>query len=130
MIYEDENGNKRWTPEVTEGVDLLEMAMNIRQGTTGLPVCIWVSTGEASGTDIGHGPRIKAMSTHDQRVKKDLMYSIGILPPHRIVKPAGVQIDQDDFKKVISWIELNKDSLLAYWNDEIDAPEFLKMIKK
>lgn len=109
---------------------LCEMAMNLRPSDTGLPMAIWVSTKESAGKDIVHGPRIKVMSTDDQKVKKDLMYSIGILPPHKMSKRSNVK--DSDIKKTLpivkEWINKNKETLLLYWNDEIGTSEFISML--
>lgn len=122
MIYE-EDGKKRWKSDV---ISLMEMAMNLRQSDSGLPMVIWVSTREAYGVNISHGPRIKVMSTHDQKAKRDLMYSVDITPPFRVRKSQLMKIDPSDLKTVKQWIKNNRESLIRYWNDDIGAQEFLE----
>lgn len=109
---------------------LYEMAMNLRPSDTGLPMSIWVSTKESAGKDIVHGPRIKVMSTDDQKVKKNLMYSIGILPPNKISKRRNIK--DSDINKTLpvikDWMNKNKEPLLLYWDDEISTNQFMSMI--
>ena len=116
---------------IVEEDDLLtEMAMTLRPQETGLPVNIWISTKESAGKQISHAARIKAMSTHDQKTKASLTYSVTIHPPYTIYNKNKVRIDVKDFKKVNEWIKANKDAILLYWEDEIGSPELLDLIKQ
>jgi hypothetical protein len=35
-----------------------------------------------------------------------------------------------DFRLVRQWIELNRNTIVSYWNDEIDAYEIVERLKK
>jgi len=108
---------------------MMEMAMNLRQPETGLPMVIWVSTKESAGKEIGHACRIKVMNTHDQKAKKDLMYTLDVYAPFAARRPHGMKISSDDLRIAREWIKANHEALLEYWNDDISASDFLAKIK-
>lgn len=110
MIYEDESGNKRWTPEVE---DLFEMT-NLFPRTTHLPFTVWISPkGKAK-----HGPRIKVDSSPEAIV------SVEDAP--RLIHG---DLSSKDFQKIKEWIILNKEALLRHWNLETDGSEVVKELK-
>ena len=97
--------------------------VSVRRKHTGIPNTIFLST-------RGHGrhaARIKvainlpdslnaasstaSMLIHDYRV-------IGATMPPRLVE------------ELKQWIDLNRDALMAYWNEEIDTAELLERLRR
>jgi len=106
-----------------ECIDIYEMA-NLHKEDTGISnVVIWVSGG---GEKLKHGPRIKVV--HGNKFKPELSSTIPLTPPMRIIGNADVS--QEEFAQIIDWIELNRDIILKYWNDEISTHTLLDSIKK
>lgn len=103
--------------------DLFEMS-NIRKMESGLPVNIFVSSG--GSVNHQHGPRIKAMiSTGD---KFNISDTVSIVLKRDITGadiigyktlPAAV------ISAIREYINLNYDTLLAYWDDEISTKELI-----
>ena len=93
---------KKWEDKKKEL--LFEMA-NISSSKTGLPVMIWISynTGKEK-----HYARIKIKVANDW-----IPITISDNPE---VKTDKVKIKSATLNKIISWIVLNKDVLLKYWN--------------
>ncbi len=94
--------------------DLFLMA-NLFQEDTGLPMIIWVS--ERGHTQ--HGPRIKVSKSHSAKVDIYNTVSVSITNKPEIV--AGEGLSNRDLKLITDYILLNKETLLAYWNNEIST---------
>ena len=99
---------------------LNEMA-NLNPEMTGIPFTIWVSV----GLGVRHGPRIKV--SKGPKFKKDdhVTITIGKIP---IV--IGDGISQDDLAQISQWINLNKPTLLQFWENEISSTTLKNNIKK
>lgn len=70
------------------------------------------------------------MVTHDQKAKRDLMFSVDVHSPYLVRRPHGMKINGNDLKVIRQWIKDNQELLINYWNDEISVPDFLKGLKK
>jgi hypothetical protein len=121
--------------ELIDTLDIFEMAANLKQEDTGLPFIIWASTKESSGTEIGHGPRVKVQVNHAPKARKELMISLSISddPQFVIKKPRDQKLLKSlaskDQKLAKAFVLANKDTLLAYWNDEIGTKKMLDDLK-
>jgi len=105
-----------------EEMNLWEMA-NLRPKDTGIDnYVIWISSGEA----VQHGPRIKIAKGLKWDKKNNATLPLTGLP--RIIGDIGVT--QDEFSKIVEWINLNKDALMLFWNSELSTKEILELLKK
>lgn len=104
-----------------EKMNLWEMA-NLRPKDTGLNVVIWVSSGQG----VKHGPRIKVCSGPKWDETK-----CSTIPLTGIYKVIGnADISQEEFSKIVKWIEINKKALLDFWNGKIQyTQDLLNMLK-
>lgn len=99
---------------------IFEMA-NLPARRTGLKYQVWYSA---------------KVEKHQPRVKVDLGdgHSISILIDSHEVVGATNRISSKDLNDIINWIDLNKEILLAYWNDahtgSIDNGDVLENIRK
>jgi len=88
--------------------------------STGLPFVVWVSYRGNARHDI----RVKVSSGPKARMEE--MQSVAIRPaPHLVngeMKPA-------DFRKLSRWIELNRQTLIDYWEGEIDTKDLINQLK-
>ena len=108
--------------------DLFEMS-NIRKSESGLPMNIYVSSG--GSVNMRHGPRIKVMNTSADKFNPNSTISIILKKDITDDDIIGYQsITADELKKIRQYINLNYDTLLAYWNDEISTTEMATALKK
>jgi hypothetical protein len=96
-----------------------EMA-NFDPDDTGLDTRIWISVkGHAR-----HGPRLKVV-TDD---KKLLSVSLS-QEPTVMAAPARYRFSAGSLRKVEAYIQLNLDTLLAYWHEDISTPELVRRLR-
>lgn len=108
--------------------ELNEMA-NLSKERTNLSVIVWV---QVNNPMQHNSPRIKFNNSKSNTLSPDNLVPISISDdPHILSKPAPkMEISSSDFENVRSWIILNKDVLLKYWNAEIDTVELISKLKK
>ena len=102
-----------------EEIDFYLMA-NLSTRLTGLPFIIWISQ--------------RGNAKHDIRVKvapgpkaiPEEMVSVGIRPDVHVV--AG-ELASQDLEALRSWVELNLDVLVEYWNGDLLTDEALNRIR-
>ncbi len=101
---------------------LFEMA-NLRPRTTGLPMVIWVSErGRAR-----HGARIKVARSHGDRIDPYETLTVTLEEPEpRVI---GGALPATDYEAVRSFIAGNRETLVAYWNGEIDTAELIARLE-
>jgi hypothetical protein len=107
---------------------LFEMS-NLRKSETGLPMNIYVSSGGSVNTQ--HGPRIKVMvSTSD---KMDPYDTVSVMLKKDIT-PADVigykRLPESVIGVLRTYININYDTLIKYWNDELSTTEMIAQLKK
>lgn len=104
-----------------EYLNLFEMS-NLFPRTTGLPMTIFVSPrGQAK-----HDARIKVCITHGNRMNTENLAVVSIRPePHLLYG----ELDKNDLLLVYKWILLNKNPLIAYWDETIDTAELISQLK-
>lgn len=98
---------------------LFEMS-NFNPKTTGLKEVIYVSVKQGS-----HGPRLKVFK--DKRPQGENFTVTIDDNPKTIGK---VFVDAKELKRIIEFIQLNKEILIAHWNFEADSAELTSGIKK
>lgn len=88
---------------------------------TGLPFVVWIS--------------VRGGARHDIRVKvsrpawpwRSPMATVAIRPRVRVVEG---KLDADALSCLTAWIELNRATLIAYWECEIDTQDALARLRK
>lgn len=98
---------------------LYEMS-NIFQSETGLKEVIYVSVKQGS-----HGPRLKVFK--DKRPQGE-NFTVTIEDKPRTT--GKVFVDAKELKRIIEFIHLNKETLIAHWNFDTSAKDMLNSIVK
>lgn len=106
-----------------EAIDLYEMA-NLGPNTTGIQdIVIWVNGGVDK---LQHGPRIKVVK--GSKWRSDQSSTIPLTGVPRVI--GNAPITQDDFALIVKWIDLNRDLLIRYGNNEMDTAEFIQQLRR
>jgi hypothetical protein len=104
--------------------DLLpEMAANVWQETSGLPMIIWVSDRHKSKQRSS----IKVQTNHNKKPNPDNVAFVTVESDPVIV---GGELSSWDFELVKKFIFSNKDLLLKHWDYQIDTKELLNFLVK
>ena len=107
--------------DTLETEDLYEMA-NLFPRTTGLPMTVWVSARGRARHDV----RIKVNIAHGNQMSADNTAVVSVRPsPHLI---AG-RLSADDVRAVYSWVRLNSETIVAYWDGNIDTVQLAQTLK-
>jgi len=101
--------------------DLFEMA-NLYPDTTGLPMTVWVSPRGNTRHDV----RIKVNMTHGEQMNISNTAVVGVRPAPRVITG---QLSAADAQAVVQWIELNAETLVAYWDGRIDTARMIHQLK-
>ena len=103
--------------------ELFDMA-NLSPARTGLPMVIWISErGRAR-----HDARVKVSLVHGRKAHPDQTVSVSVRPTVEVV--AGPMLDPCDLALVRSWIELNREALLAYWDGDVLTDEVIDRLAR
>ena len=87
---------------------------------TGLPFVVWISVRGGARHDV----RVKVAP--GPKAQSSDMVSVGLRPDVHVVEGT---IDGPDLELLIQWIELNRDALVRYWNEEIDTVDVVSAIR-
>ena len=102
--------------EIVEGTqddsDLLFEMANLVQRDTGLPFVVWISPKGNARHDV----RVK-VSRSPKAVPSE-MVSVAIRPNVHVVEG---KMSASDLKLLGSWVELNRDVLVRYWDGDIES---------
>ena len=105
-----------------ENDDLFEMA-NLSPALTGLPMIDWISErGRAR-----HDARVKVALIHGRRARPDRTASVSVRPTVEVV--AGAEVERRDLELVRQWIELNRETIIAYWDGDLLTDEVITRLK-
>ena len=102
---------------------------NLRKKDTGLPVNIYVSSGDVISRR--HGPRIKVM--YDTDDKFNHYKTVSVILKKNITADDVIgyeQLPSSILNPVREYINLNYDVLLRYWNDDVSTLELGTLLKK
>lgn len=88
---------------------------------TGLPFVVWISARGGARHDI----RVK-VSRNAKALPGD-MATVGIRPGIRVIEGG---MDTRAFDQLKTWIELNRTTLIAYWDGEIDTQDAMSALIK
>ena len=116
-----------------------EMA-NLFPKHTGLPFVVWISVRGGARHDIRGLPfvvwiSVRGGARHDIRVKVSAsakanpgeLISVGIRPAVHVIDG---ELAPEALAKLTRWIELNRETLIAYWHGEIDTLDALAALEK
>ena len=95
---------------------------NLYPEQTGLPYYLWISVGQGAL----HGPRVKVARTPSDLPQN--MSSVSITEP--IMVHSGPPTSNKDLNQLKEWIELNRETLLNYWNMQASTLTTLQRIKR
>lgn len=118
---------QQWADKYKEmnGEDLLyEMANFLHSRHKELPSNIWVSVKNAN-----HGPRIKIQRNKGERMQIDDTFSMTVSDDPSIVGEVGSDLSTNDINYFKRFILKNKDTLLAYWNGELDTSDLTEKLE-
>ena len=96
-----------------EGQASYEMA-NLRPERTGLPFVVFISQKGGARHDV----RVKV--ARGAKVRPSEMVTVAIRPSVRVVRGA---LDPRDLTALTRWIEVNRDTLIRYWDGDIEYTE-------
>lgn len=98
-----------------------EMA-NLFPKHTGLPFVVWVSIQGGARHDVrvkvSPGPKAQAAN----------LISVGIRPNIHVIEDTG-EMSAADFNLLTHWIEVNRETIIQYWNGEIDTIDLAAAIR-
>ena len=98
-----------------------EMA-NLFPKHTGLPFVVWVSIRGRARHDV----RVRV--SLGSKVQPDDFISVGIRPAVHVIDGDGAMIPYQ-LGLLTEWIELNRETILQYWNEEIDTVDLAAAIR-
>ncbi len=96
-----------------EGQASYEMA-NLRPERTGLPFVVFISQKGGARHDV----RVKVAP--GAKVRPSEMVTVAIRPSVRVVRG---ELDPRDLALLTRWIDLNRNTLIEYWNGDIEYTE-------
>ena len=102
--------------------DLFEMA-TLYPATTELPMTVWVSPCGVARHDV----RIGVNMTHGNRMTIANTAIVAVGPVPRVVTG---QLLSTDEQTVFSWVTLNEDALVAYWEGRVDAAGLMQRLRR
>ena len=100
---------------------LWEMS-NLTSRSTNLPFVIFVNSG---GEKSKHTARIKVVKGIKWKPGEDVTIQIEGVP--RVIGKNSL-LTQDDFNKIMIWVNLNRETIMQYWNSEIDTATMINTI--
>jgi hypothetical protein len=98
--------------------------VNLSPKTTGLPTVIYISVKGNSK----HFARIKASSKRGNKLKADSLITITIDDNPVVIGDKG-DLTTKNIHQLIDFVIVNKQNLLDYWNELIDAAELIDRIR-
>ncbi|MBX9699074.1 MAG: hypothetical protein K2X74_06540 [Acetobacteraceae bacterium] len=101
---------------------LFEMA-NLYPRTTGLPMTVWVSPRGGARHDV----RVKVCRVPGDRMVIEDAASVAVRPEPVLVEG---ELDTASLAAVSSWIRLNQDVLVAYWDGTADTAELVQRLQR
>lgn len=92
----------------------LYLMSNLSPKKTGLPFVVWISPKGGARHDV----RVKV--SLGPRAKPGEFVSVSVRPAVEVVEGS---LTAEQFKSLRSWIELNRDALVQFWEGEIEYTE-------
>ncbi len=101
---------------------LFEMA-NLYPRTTGLPMTVWVSPRGGARHDV----RVKVCRLPGDRMLIEDAASVAVRPEPALIEG---MLDPASLAAVSSWIRLNRDVIVAYWDGTADTAELVQRLQR
>jgi hypothetical protein len=108
---------------VTDETDYLFEMANLSPALTGLPMIVWISERGPARNDA----RVKVSLVHGRRARPDRTASVSVRPTVEIV--TGRELERRDMELVRQWIELNRETIIAYGNGDLLTDEVIGRLK-
>ena len=102
-------------------VDELFFMANLFPKHTGLLFVVWISSKGGAKHDI----RVKVAP--GPKARPEEMISVALHPTIYVVEGS---LPTPDLELVSKWIELNRETLLKYWDEEIDTVDALEKLER
>lgn len=99
--------------------DFYDMA-NLFPRHTGLPFAVWISVRGNARHDV----RIKV--SPGSKAQPEEVVSVGIRPT---IQAMEGEIEAEDMKLLTNWIEMNRKTIIDYWDGEIDTVDAVIAIR-
>jgi hypothetical protein len=118
---------KRVEGGVVSEIDPLDEAWLMAKLTprlTGLPMAVWVTPNEGYAHDV----RIKVSRLHGGRGRWLDAAPMAVRPTPRLVVPGS--LSAADERLAGRWIELNRDTIIDYWDGTIELDELLQRLRR
>lgn len=96
---------------------------NLRPRRTGLPMVVWVQSGEG----VPHDVRVKVSMTHGDRLSRDNLAVVSVRPEPELLQG---QLSRSDLDAVTRWIRLNEAAIIRHWNGETDGGDLLDELRR
>jgi hypothetical protein len=102
---------------------------NLSPKSTGLPFVVWISVRSGMFLAMESRPEHDVHVHVSPKAKATLseMTAVAVRPDVRIISG---RIDADGFALLKRWIELNRDTLVSYWEGEFDTQDALELLRK
>jgi hypothetical protein len=101
---------------------------NFRPKSTGLEMNIFISSGYVEGKMLKHSPRLKVSKNYNDKFDAYNTFTVTISDHPEVI---GLNdISRKDINSLKEFIKLNKETLLQYWNLEIDTMEMTQQLQK
>jgi hypothetical protein len=99
------------------------LAMKLLPKRTGLPMAIWITERDSSQHDL----RIKVSLLRGGKGRWNDAVPVSVRPEPKDITGA---LEASDFHLVCRWLELNRDTIIDFWNDEIDSFDVMERLRK
>jgi hypothetical protein len=121
---DDPHPKRALTDKEIEGlVDMSDLSL-VERDKTGLAMDVYVARNAHRYT---YDPRLYIPACDCVVHGRNELNPVAIAPRVRLVR--GVIVVSADFWKLRRWIKINRETLLRYWREEIDADEMLRSLK-
>jgi len=92
---------------------------------TGLPMAVWLTENDGYRHDV----RVKVSTIHSGRGSwRHDATSVALRP--RLREIGRRRLTSEDLQRVSQWIELNRDTIIDYWDGKLSLTELLARLRK
>ena len=109
------------TAETDEGWSMAKLLPS----ETGLPMAVWLTENDGYRHDV----RVKVSTIHSGRGSwRHDATSVALRP--RLREIGRRRLTSEDLQRVSQWIELNRDTIIDYWDGKLSLTELLARLRK
>jgi hypothetical protein len=111
-------------PGETASADLDEayLDMKLSPADTGLPMAVWITANEGFPHDV----RIKVSLLRGGKGRWSDAVPVSLRPQPRDIAD---KLSAADFRLVCRWLDLNRQAIIDYWNQDVSAREIWSLLK-